>query len=817
MNGNRSEADVAARAVCDTAEAAETKIGKTSKGHTKNPTAVFREILFCAVTTLCGYLLGRCALPFGIYPLGIALLCAAEHRVLYIFAGLCLSAIGLPLPALRIGSYVAALVLRAVVRVTVDKPWENGGLPREHTLGEIAAALFSEQLGLRMTTACVAAFFVGVYRLIEGGFLYYDLYGALLAMIVAPVATLLFAGINRTADAAHSRVRTVGLVSLACALVYATRDLRFAYVSVSAFLAMGVTLYVTKREGLIRGVLTGALCGLAYVPVLAPLFAFGALCGGLLLPVSVTLATLTSMVVACAWALYVRGLEALSGLLPAILSASVLFFVVDKLFWSEKVATKEAVADEGGEERVESAMPCEVLADSEIDGIRLSDTAGRVKTVCESFSELSEIFARMGHVMGRPSGEELRGICDSAFDASCASCEGRQTCWETCYRETDTEIGRLSSTLFHEGSVSAASVSEALAGRCTRLPDILDEINHNASLHAARVLESDKTEIFAADYAAMADILAETMTAEGEEYTVDGVLGNALAERLSGLDAKIVGVLAWGKNRRRVAVRSCDAALSDLQCEAVAEAISELGGGRMAVQTSERRDDGTYETVFGERARLSLSFARRTFRADGEEEYCGDSVGVFRREGTQYAFISDGMGSGPEAALTSGICSLFLQKMLGMGNRPETVLRMLNSFLRNKGSGSLHECSATVDLMVLDLLCGHASFYKCGAAPTYVLRDGGLFKIRSKTLPIGILKETDYKKIGLDIHAGDVIVMVSDGVTQGKEECPWLYDLLRRNAEQLGIEKTADRIVQYAKSEGSTDDLSVLILQVEDC
>ena len=182
----------------------------------------------------------------------------------------------------------------------------------------------------------------------------------------------------------------------------------------------------------------------------------------------------------------------------------------------------------------------------------------------------------------------------------------------------------------------------------------------------------------------------------------------------------------------------------------------------------------------------------------------------------QYAFISDGMGSGREAALTSGICALFLQKMLGAGNRCETALRMLNGFLRNKGSGSLHECSATVDLMALDRISGHASFYKCGAAPTYVFRDGSLFKLRSKTLPIGILKEPDQKKIRFEIHAGDVIVMVSDGVTQGREECPWLFDLLRQNVETLGIEKTADLVVQYAKSEGSTDDLSVLILKVEE-
>ena len=121
------------------------------------------------------------------------------------------------------------------------------------------------------------------------------------------------------------------------------------------------------------------------------------------------------------------------------------------------------------------------------------------------------------------------------------------------------------------------------------------------------------------------------------------------------------------------------------------------------------------------------------------------------------------MGSGPDAAFTSGICARFLEKMLSSGNRCETSLKMLNGFLRNKGTSSARECSATVDLMELDRLTGSVAFYKSGAAPTYILREGSLFKLRSKTVPLGIIKELDAKKISFDTGDGDVIIMVSDG------------------------------------------------------
>ena len=769
-------------------------------------TVIIRELFFGVLYAMGGYLLGACALPFSAYPLGVAFLCASERRVPYLFVGLCLSAMGLSAPVVRISSYVMALLIRVVVRLTLDKPRKKERETGESDSLTWGAMVFGERTSLRMTTACLAVFCVGAYRLIEGDFLYYDLYGTLIGMGVAPVATLLFSGLDRPRTAWRGMAQTVGLIALSCALIYAARSLRVAYVSVSAFGAMLASLYLTRREGVLKGAVAGLLCGLAYLPAQAPLFALAAVCGGILFPVSVTLSTIIIIVVGSAWAIYVRGLGALSGLIPAILSASVLFGVIDRLF------LRKAEADELA---AEEPLICEVLNESAVDGVRLFDTSCRIKSVCEGFSSMSEIFSAMSRETPRPCAEELQAICDRAFDSSCASCQERQRCLEENRREMENEMASLSSRLYRDGVVDRRDVGEELAARCTRMPDILDEINHNAGLHFSRVLQSDRTEIFAADYAAIAAILAEAMVAGEGEYAVDGSLGACLAEKMPEQSANILGVTAWGKDRLRVLVRSREL-LTTEQSAKVADLIAEQTSRRVESEASDVRADGLHDTVFAERERFSLSVAKRILRAEGEEEYCGDSAGVFARDGMQYAFISDGMGSGREAALTSGICSLFLQKMLRGGSRCETVISMLNDFLRNKATGSLHECSATMDLMALDCLHGKVGFYKCGAAPTYIFRAGSLFKLRSKTLPIGILKQADVKRIRFEACSGDVIVMVSDGVTQGREECPWLYDLLYRHAENLPIEKLADLIVRHVKADGSEDDVSVLVLRVEE-
>ena len=773
------------------------------------------DIFFGLIYALWAYVLGGFALPFGAMPFGVALLCASRRRTLFVFAGLCLSAYGGAFSIMRISVYAAILLIRLLATLVLDTPWsaKEGREIGEKTFFEARELFFREKLMLRMLTSCIGVLAVGVYLLIKGGFLYYDLYGALISLGVAPIATALFSGLfkKRQEDSIHY---VVGFIALAGVLVFATRNIEIYHVSAAAFGAMFASLYLVRREGTVKGVFAGSVLGICYSPILAPLFAFGALCGGIVFPTSITLGTFATFFVGTAWAIYTQGISALGGLLPAILASCIVYAVVDKLFIAEK--REEAIEDAEKEAKDKKAEP---LDESAIDSVRLYDTETKIKAVCESFASLSNIFESMGEVLRRPSEEDLRRICDNAFDSSCTGCSQREICWEQNYRKSDSEVANICSILHRDGSVNMRDAGEALLSRCPRLPDIIDEINHNSCAYASRILQYDKTEIFASDYATVSDILAESMTRGGKEYEYDEMLSKKICDgllKIASISNQIRSVAVFGDRKKRIVLRMENGFDLDINKEKILNLLIEISGKRFIIEREELLSGGAKNFVLCETRKLSVSFALRTLRADGENEYCGDTAGVFYdNEDRAYAFISDGMGAGRDAAFASSICALFLKKMLSSGNGCEATVRMINGFLRNKGSGSLHECSATVDLWELDLLSGKASFFKSGAAPTYVLRDGGLFKIRSKTLPVGILREPDTKRIGFDVGEGDVVVMVSDGVTQGKEECPWLFDLLRGNISTLGIEKTAELVVNYAKKEGSTDDLSVLILKID--
>ena len=76
---------------------------------------------------IIGVLLGICGVPFGAYPFGIALLSAADRKVLYIFLGVCTSALVFSQqPILFLSAYAAVLLIRTTARVTLDPPKRDG-------------------------------------------------------------------------------------------------------------------------------------------------------------------------------------------------------------------------------------------------------------------------------------------------------------------------------------------------------------------------------------------------------------------------------------------------------------------------------------------------------------------------------------------------------------------------------------------------------------------------------------------------------------------------------------------------------------------
>lgn len=776
------------------------------------PSKVLAQVIPALLYALCGYLSGICALPFGAYPFGVALLAAADRNAVFVFIGLVGAAIlqfESGTAAVFIGIYTVLLLLRILVRLTVDSPFRRADGKR--SLSELFSTLFSEQVGYRVCAAALAAFGLSLSFLIGGGFLYYDLFGLLLSVSLAPLAAYILYGYFGTDAQSRSYRSDIGFAALAVICTYSAASLNIYGVSIAVAGGILLVLCVCRKRGFVRGLILSVALGIAYSPVMCPIFVISALCYGVFMKISTTLVAMSCLFASLGYAFYIRGIYALDGEAGGIITACLLFTVIVKLssFEKETDAAKDA------------RLRCGVLEEGELDSVRLFDMNRRMAAMSEGFARLSDLFEEMK--LKFPRKAELKRICEQAFETSCTGCADHSRCRES--GPISQEVQRLSSVLDENGSVGVGDFGGELAFRCGRLPDIIDEINYNYDVRFRRG-ESRECEFdfFSDDrnysYKALSSLLGQSMERDSAEYIPDLSASALLCEPLEALDVGIFGVLVYGARRKRVYIKGKDRRVLEAACEQIVQVVLEhtgieLDAESVVVRRSGRTDEGSIE--LWEKKKFELSCVTQNLAAS-EESFCGDSLALFENsEGRFFAVLSDGMGAGRDAALMSELATGFVKNMLTFGGMNREILAMLNSFLQNRYDSSANECSATLDLMEFDEVSGRATFFKCGAAPTYVYRNDSLFKLRSRTMPLGILSETDARVLDFELNDGDVVVMMSDGVTGGKEECPYLFDLLRQNIDSAGSARTAELIMKYAKCNGSNDDITVAVMRVNRC
>lgn len=207
-----------------------------------------------------------------------------------------------------------------------------------------------------------------------------------------------------------------------------------------------------------------------------------------------------------------------------------------------------------------------------------------------------------------------------------------------------------------------------------------------------------------------------------------------------------------------------------------------------------------------------LGFAQRP---KPQEPVCGDSYGICRLSPERLLLaVSDGMGAGINAARESRLVVRLLEQLLGGGTPPEVAVEVVNTALYLRGG---EESAATIDLALADLALKRLKFIKVGAPPGFIKREEQVEVIRSVCWPAGILDRVDAGVLEREILPGDLLVLVTDGVSEadrrGAVPGEWLYNYL----QELLVEDpqgVADMILKKAlqmAGAGNRDDMTVVV------
>ncbi len=792
--------------------------------------AIGVEILWACIA----WVFGQAGMLFGTYPLGIALLCGSARHTEAILAGLLItSVVNMRDPVIYICTYLAAALIRVFASILLDAPEsrvklpthleeklaDDDGIPvrqtrlsrlrrrlhrakrgtRGRVLWEEWRDVFNESIVLRMVAAALGALIIGLYYAIAGGFQYYDLFAAVFAVIFCPVAVMVYA-VSLGERGRIAWLTHLSEAALLLSLVFAARTVTFLSFPLSPMVALFVALYVSHTRGIVQGSAAAVLGGLAFAPIHAPAFLLAALIYLFFKKLEHEgVAVLLACVAGLAWSVYVAGAGMLLILVPTFLLAGTAFTATQRLLLHEKRTDSE----ETEEESRRTVFPW--------DGARYQDSNDRFRGISDAFSSLSEVFYNLSDRFRRPGTLDLRRICDDSFDAFCADCPNKTVCWGLEYSATLATTNELISHLHTRGRVSEEQIAEHLRHRCARMEGILAQINRECARLTGEMLRNNRTEIFAMDYEAAAAIINDALEEDDGEYRFDPALERRVTEYLGDAGVRADGVTVYGKRRRRILIRAANLEHAKVTAETLRSDLGEMCASELGEATFEV-ENGVSTMILQAKQKLAVTGAQSNVSADGGVS--GDTVNLFSNKKEYfYALISDGMGSGREAALTSGLCSVFLEKMLRAGNRAGTSLKMLNNMICSRGADSTRECSSTVDLLELDLMTGEGTFIKSGAAPSFVVRGNMVQRLQAGTVPIGIICTLDAQTTTFELREGDTVVMISDGIMESDPDCKWLTGYLTSSAEHTPEQIVAD-ICNHAANGVKHDDCSAVALKI---
>ena len=478
----------------------------------------------------------------------------------------------------------------------------------------------------------------------------------------------------------------------------------------------------------------------------------------------------------------------------SVIAAGILFLIPEK--FGKTVLT----ASHFLEENADSATVRELIL-------------SKIGRAAEGLLDISTATKKVASSVMRENSMGLSTVLNDSAEANCRLCSKNGICWQGKYSETIKafyEIGNAAKEL------REPVLDEEFSERCIRKENLINSINNNYKKAAEKNSAERKirnirevvTDQFDGTALLLRDIAAEAATVK----SVDKKLSNAVKNVFESMNLPLFACVCYYNTDDclNIEVSGAKERLKKADISAITEELSDVCGCDLS-KPVKRDTENARRLIFCEKPLLEAQFGKVSINAEGEK-FCGDCAENFVDQyGCAHMILSDGMGSGEHAALDSMMTAGLVARMIRAGFRFGPAIKLVNSALLLK---SEDESLATVDAFSINLYTGFANFYKAGAETSFVLKNGHASKVESVSLPVGILGGAEFEQNSMHLGEGDVVALVTDGVTAGGSE--WIPSELKslgeKTAEEIasGIAKTAFE----RRNDGHSDDITVAVMKI---
>lgn len=440
----------------------------------------------------------------------------------------------------------------------------------------------------------------------------------------------------------------------------------------------------------------------------------------------------------------------------------------------------------------------------------------RMERFAQALREIGETTREVSRKLNSMHLCSVEDVWQHTLDTVCRKCPRRYRCWQSEFDQTMDAVNNCMLILRREGQLESGQIPAPLREVC-RVPDELAAaltagyVRYQAELGSRRKVSQIRG-VVTDQFEGLA-MLVEELSGRWESYCCrDSRLEEKAQSCLTaqGLDP---GEICCSLDRENRLLMDCEInplKLPRLDKTALALEMGELLGRELELPQV-RTVGGHAYLSWQERAVYTVDWGSSQLTETGSK-ITGDAYRSLTTDTGRFVLIlSDGMGTGGNAAVDSAMTSDLLRRLLEAGVGCDAALKIVNSALLLKSG---EETLATADVAAVDLFTGRAEFYKAGAAPTFLVKNGRAGYVQSDSLPAGILEGAAFEKSSLTLREGDRLVLVSDGVTATGAD--WVKSQLEAGASS-SPQQLAESLAKTARERqqpGREDDITVLVAEL---
>ncbi|MDE7398189.1 MAG: SpoIIE family protein phosphatase [Oscillospiraceae bacterium] len=461
-----------------------------------------------------------------------------------------------------------------------------------------------------------------------------------------------------------------------------------------------------------------------------------------------------------------------------------------------------------------SFVPVEKIGASEgdfSDSIVAMMLRERLNFAAEAISGIGSGISAAAETLDRRYNTNFDQIADRAADRVCRSCPNSMVCWGRKYEQFREEFGRLVTQLRTGFELTEFSLSAECAEECVNPGGVAKAITAEYSRYISAKQDEQRIRemrrIYVDQLEGIKDILRDMGNIKSD---VNSVSRNKSAERRAEKLLRESGVeypqaFVMFDRRGKLRFEAYGSSEPDIPRERLGD-ILEKALGRNLELPEVSAGSGRCRITATERTALSAKVGAYQIPR-GKNNVCGDCYDTFTDpHGDLYIVLSDGMGTGSRARVDSAMACMVLSKLLKSGISLPAALEIVNTVMMVK---SADESFATLDICKIDLNTGECAVYKAGAATTYIKSADKLVRAVLSSPPAGVGGKLSVPVQRFTVGAGDVILMMTDGVVPDEQ---WLSLELSKPCEPCEF---SERVAKAARrSDVRDDDISVITVAV---